>query len=212
MKAMAAMSLLILASCANIGRDDAGRDDAGRDNAVPVANGLVFNLLPPASFGQHLILTQVVTIGYQRQEQQLLFYSEVSASAIDIAGLLPDGTRLFSIRYDGVSLQSEGSTDILQRLDPRYLLADMQIALWPLTEVRSSFAASNVCFATGSCELVETGDQLTRTLSKDGNVVVAVHYSGVPHHGAMTNYQHRGRSYGLRIETVDVELLEQTGP
>lgn len=194
-RALCITVLACLAGCASTGATD----------LVRVGNGIVFRLLSPGSLGQQVILTQVVTLSYEDESQQLLFFSEVSAQAVTIAGLLPDGSRLFSIHYDGVSLRSEGNGDVLERLDPHYLLADMQMALWPLAAVRGSLASANGCFASGTCKLLETVDQRQRTLSREGDIIVDIRYQDIPAYRATLAYEHRARGYSLQIETVNVE-------
>lgn len=182
-----------------------GCASTGADDLVQVGGGIAFRLLAPANLGEQVILTQVVTLSYGAESQQLLFFSEVNAEAVNIAGLLPDGTRLFSISYDGASLLSEGNSEVLTRLDPPYLLADMQMALWPLAAVRSSLDTANACFAAGTCQLLETADQRQRTLSRNGNVIIDIRYQDLPAYRATLAYEHRARGYSLQIETVDVE-------
>ena len=55
---MSACLLLATTACAHLPRD-----------AVTIGEGLVFHLLPPASFGEHVILTQLVTIQYLQQRE-----------------------------------------------------------------------------------------------------------------------------------------------
>lgn len=198
---ISACLLLTTAACSSLPREA---------NVVFIDDRLAFHLLSPASFGEHVILTQLVNIRYtqqgEAQSQELLFYSEIGPEAVDVAGLLPDGTRLFSFRYDGNALHTEGRPEILGRLDPQYLLADMQIALWPYAEVRASLAQHNDCFAV-SCELSESADQLRRELHVRDRELIDIRYQGLPHYGYTTHYQHHGRQYALDIETLEAQLV-----
>ncbi len=177
------------------------------DNQVFLTDALVFNLLPPDTFGQNLLLTQAVTVWFEEKLYDLLFYTEISAKAITIVGSLPGGIRLFSIVYDGQTIQSEGYMEVITRIKPEYFLADLQIAQWPFAEVSGSFAASNVCFKQGSCVLNETADHMQRSVSKDGKVMISIKYDGLPHYQHTTQYEHHLRHYRLRVETLAVEIL-----
>src|SRR5688500_13189111 len=118
----------------------------GSEQQVRIAEDLVFDLLHPASFGANLVLTQAASIEFGSELHELLFYTEISADNISLVGTLPDGTRLFSITYDGNTIQGDGNQDLLGRITPEYFLADLQLAQWPFAEVANALATANSCF------------------------------------------------------------------
>ncbi len=179
-----------------------------RDGGVNIARGLVFGLLPPAGFGQSLVLTQAATLEFGDEQHDLLFYTEITPQNISLVGTLPNGTRLFSIIYDGQTVRSDGNQDLLARLAPEYFLADLQLAQWPFADLAQTLAASNPCFRSGACVIFESADQLQRALSRDGEIIIDIRYGNNIHHEGSTNYQHRERGYRLQVETLDVQGLE----
>jgi hypothetical protein len=181
----------------------------GGANQVRITNSIVFDLLPPASFGASLLLTQVATIEFGRGQRELLFYTEISPANIAIVGSLPNGTRVFNINYDGQIITSEGPRDLLSSITPEYFLADLQLAQWPLAQVESSLAAANPCFANGTCVINETADHLQRSLTREGLALISVQYDAAEHYRNSTSYIHHERGYRLQVETVEVAILPQ---
>lgn len=178
--------------------------------AVPVAEGLMFRLLPPAAFGQRVLLTQLVTLQFDDTSRDLLFHTEITGDTLTIVGTLPNGgVRLFSLVFDGATLQLDGSEEILSGIDPAYVLADMQIALWPLHSVSAGLSAADNCLQTGECVLTESSDQLQRSLSRDGDDVISIRYGGIPHQDFITQYRHRQRNYRVQIETLAADYLPE---
>jgi hypothetical protein len=199
---LSVVAVLVLCACAH----------TGSSNQVRIADELVFALLPPASFGASLMLTQAATIEFGAEQHELLFYTEISAEKISIVGALPSGTRLFSIVYDGQAIVSDGTQDLLSSITPEYFLADLQLTQWPLAEVANGLAAVNSCFASGSCVISETADHLQRNLNRDGQSVVSIRYGALPHYRNSTSYEHHERGYRLQVETLQVQTLTEEQP
>jgi len=182
----------------------------GSDGQVVIADGLRFALRSPASFGQQVLLVQAATLSFGTENHELLVHTEITARTVVIVGALPNGARLFSIVWDGSTLQSEGVAELLANIAPAYFVADLQLAQWPLAEVRAGFAAAGDCFSTGNCRLTESADQLQRVLARAEGAVISVTYSGIPYYQHNTQYEHHGRGYRLAIETLDVQALAVT--
>lgn len=171
---------------------------------VEIADNVFFTLLPPESFGASLFLTQAAELSYDGEEHSLIFYTEVSPERLVIVGLLPSGTRVFSITYDGLVVTSEGYGGVLEQIKPEYFLADFQLAQWPLSTLLSGFNESSLCFSKGDCALIESSDLLKRTLLRNGVELVFIQYDDVTHYQNSTHYQHKNRNYDLLITTIDV--------
>lgn len=193
-------SLLLSAACAQLSSTP----------AVPVAEGLRFRLLPPAVFGQRVLLTQLVTMQVNGTDRDLLVYTRITGDVLTVVGSLPNGgVRLFSLVFDGTALQVDDGEQIFSGMDPALLLADMQLALWPLPSVAAALSARDGCFENGECQLTESGDRLQRNLSRHGDDVISIQYGGVPHQDFQTQYQHHQRNYRVRIETLAVDYLPE---
>lgn len=203
-KLLSAMLLVVtLAACAH----------SVSDGELVIADGLRFVLRSPASFGEDVLLVQAATLSFgeagNAARHELLFHTEITARHVAVVGSLPNGARLFSIVWDGSTLQSEGAADLLAMIPPAYFIADLQLAQWPLAEVRAGFAPSAACFSTGRCRLTESSNQLQRVLVTSDTAVISISYSGIPPYQHNTQYEHHGRGYRLAIETLDVQSLAE---
>jgi hypothetical protein len=201
-RSLSIVTILMLGACAH----------TADVTQVRIADGLVFELLPPVSFGESLMLTQAAAIEFGNEQSELLFYTEITAEKISIVGALPNGTRLFSILYDGQTILSDGNQELLSRITPAYFLADLQLAQWPLEIISNGLAGTNPCFMLGSCVLSESVDHLQRSLIRDGKDVVNIQYEGIPHYRNSTAYEHKERGYRLHIETLEVQTLAVEQP
>lgn len=98
-------------------------------------------LLPPASFGQTLQASQQLEAIVDEEPQQLLIAFAVDNQQLRVTGLTPSGQRLLSINYDGQQTQTSGSHWLPDELDPRMILAQLQLAYWPLDTLQANYPA-----------------------------------------------------------------------
>ena len=110
-------------------------------------------LLPPAALGQHLQLTQSVTLAIDprskvqteqlaRLEEQpltLLAVWSVDEQGLNFAGLTPAGQILMTLQYDGEEFSESYSpllylskADAVKDIPGREILAQLQLCYWPL--------------------------------------------------------------------------------
>lgn len=114
---------------------------------VTIAQGVDFQLITSHPFTNDFQLLQSAQVNYNNELHDLLFQTEVSAQQLVMVGLSATGTRLFSIQLTAGQITASGlPTD--DGLKPEYLLADMQLSLWP---------ASSINQALSGAELVQIG-------------------------------------------------------
>ncbi|MCU0626041.1 MAG: DUF3261 domain-containing protein [Gemmatimonadaceae bacterium] len=80
------------------------------------------------------------------------------------------GQRLFTLRYDGATLDEQRSPFLPSAVQGRDILADMQLALWPAESVRAALPAG--------WTLVEGSDE--RVLLHDATPVTTIRFAGAP--------------------------------
>lgn len=122
---------------------------------------------------------------------------EVAADRVTVVGLLPAGNRVFSVRYDGTSVEQERTPQVPAQLQPEQLLADLQLAFWPAKGLHDAFRG-------GPWKLSQP-DSRTRRLLHDGRLVSEVHYGDAdPWRGRvwLVNFQ---RDYALIVDSVPLE-------
>lgn len=104
------------------------------------------------------------------------------------------GLRVLTMGVDASGrLTAERGAGVPEALDPRRVLADVQLCLWPLASLQAAYA--------GSGWQVEEPIPATRRLRRDGRLVAEVHYGpGAPWAGQLwlANF---AKSYTLALIT-----------
>ena len=74
---------------------------------------------------------------FQRQQQrhELLLHVEIDAQKLIVVGLGPIGQALFTLTFDGQTLNSQHSALMGNNFKPEYILALLQMAYWPQQSV-----------------------------------------------------------------------------
>jgi hypothetical protein len=175
---------------------------------IEVAQGVSLPLLAPETLGRAMILTQSADIRFKGNQHSLIFHSEFTKDSIIVVGLMPSGTRVFTLKYDGVLLTVEGIGEIIEKINPGYLMADLQFSLWPQAALQSAFEENSNCFIAGRCQFESVDDSLTRKLLLDGQPIISVNYqSSEPYQGSIEFY-HLTRDYRLSITFLEALELE----
>jgi hypothetical protein len=139
--------------------------------------------------------------------REILFVSEITPQAISIVGLLPNGTRLFSIVYDGMAIESDGYESLLNRIQPAFLLTDFQFSQWPIVQLTSQLQKSSNCFNDGNCLFLESQDRLQRTLRVGSRLALKIDYGGLPIIDNTIELTHYLRGYRINLTMLSIEQL-----
>jgi hypothetical protein len=185
-----------LAGCASIQpRGEGLPEAAGRADANPKP---LFPLAPPQGPARRIV--QQLTAHWPGREEMLLCVLELDGRHIAMAGLTQDGLSLFNVSYDGKTLEADKNPWVPETLVPELIIADLQLAYWPLDNVRKQLPKNLKLEAgPGFRRLSEHGQLLAevRYLSSDGNWPKAVE---------LTNRQYH---YRLTIHTVSYEVVSE---
>jgi hypothetical protein len=168
----------LLAACAHAPREPAG--------PAPRALAPVSDVSPRSA-------SQVIHAAYGERTATLRTALEVSASDIRLVGVTATGQRLFTASYDGQTVNAERGAFVPADLQPERVLADMQLALWPLPALQQ---------ALGSAYEVAEPFAGVRRLRRDGRLVAEVHYAGSdPWSGRLwlVSFEH---GYSLTVDTT----------
>jgi len=125
-------------------------------------------LLAPATLGASRTALQVLHGAFGEHELAFQCVVDVGPQQLTLVGLGAQGQRWFSLRHDGSTLAVESSPQAPVALEPQRVLADLQLALWPLAALQHSFA--------GTPWQVSEPVAATRRLRYDGRLVAEVHY------------------------------------
>lgn len=155
--------------------------------------------LSPASLGSDINLAQQLHLAGSRHTllrrivngQTLDAQLEVDAQDVRLAAFAM-GTRVFTMHWDGSTLNAEQGSLLLPRVDARRILRDIQLAYWPAAAVQAALPPS--------WTLEEQENR--RTLKFEGREVVVLHYAGSPAWQGQTLLDNHLEGYRLRIESV----------
>jgi len=153
----------------------------------------VWPLVAPASLGTERIVNQVVRGAFGARELTFNCVVTVKDGSMTLVGMNSLGLRLFTIRYDGATVQSETAPAMRGAFVPERLLADIQLVFWP--------------FASLEKPMREAGWQLSkpapdiRRLRHGEQLIAEAHYIGEdPWSGRswLVNFEH---GYSLQIDS-----------
>jgi len=138
--------------------------------------------------------SQVIHAAYGARTFMLRTAIEVTPDELKVVGVTATGQRLFTANYDGRTIAADRSPFVPDKLDPERVLADMQLALWPLAAVQPMFRARGL-------EVSEPFAGVRRA-SRGNQLIAEVHYATAdPWNGRLwfVNFEF---DYSLTIDTT----------
>lgn len=146
MKAVAILAALLLAACAS----------------TPPSPSSSRPLVSPAALGGERAANQIVRGAIGARELTISCVVTVKDGAMTVVGLNAMGVRLFTVRYDGMTVQSEKGLPTPEQLTPERLLADLQLVFWPLASLQQPLqdAGWQVSESTSGTRRLRRGDHL----------------------------------------------------
>ncbi len=160
-------------------------------NLVRIARDIDMQLQTPANDGTVL---QKVDATYRGERHTLIMQVQTHNGVLDMAGLTPTGTRLFSLSFDGTNITSWKSPLFNVPFDGAYVLADYQLSMLPVTRLQHALP--------GDLQIRENlndkGDKTRLFLDQDSRVLIEVQYRK----DGSLQYCHRERDYCLSITAL----------
>ena len=156
-----------------------------------------FPVLAPATLGAAHSARQLLHAAFGEHDLAFQCVIDARPDAFTVVGLDALGQRWFSLHHDGRTLDTRLGPQAPQQLDPGRVLADLQLALWPLAALQQALA--------GSAWQVSEPAPATRRLRRDGRLVAEVHYAGSdPWQGQLwlSNFE---SGYTLSVESRPVQ-------
>ena len=163
----------------------------------PRETSAAFPVLDPSTLGATRSTRQLLRAAFGEHDLAFQCVVDVGPGYLTVVGLSALGQRWFSLRHDGRGLESQISPQAPDLLDPRRVLADLQLALWPLAALQQA--------VSGSAWQVSEPAPATRRLRRDGRLVAEVHYAGAdPWQGQLwlSNFE---TGYTLSVESRPVQ-------
>jgi len=108
-----------------------------RQTCVDLAKDVTYCLAPIPANSQIRSATQQVAINVNDSRHELLSQLELDRDKLTLVGLAPLGQALFTLVFDGVSLNSQQSMLLGDEFKAEYLLALIQLIYWPEEDVNA---------------------------------------------------------------------------
>ena len=171
---------------------------------VNIARNLRFSLLPPESFGQSLSVLQSLELQYKGETQQLLAQLEITPNKMTFVGLSPMGNRLSTVLWTGQNFSDEHLLKNIKDewpfpFEPKRILADVQLALWPNIPTQHGIKIRETAFPKISREIL-------RSDLKE-YPIMRITYETRPFWQGLIVIEHLERNYQLSIETLQINRL-----
>ncbi len=155
-------------------------------------------LLAPATLARSVQTLQIVHVAFKEREAALQCVLTVTDERIDVLGLSALGQRVFGLSYEGPDkMQVQSGPMLPAEVSPERLLADLQLAYWPLPALQAAYLGTR-------WEISEPRPG-SRRLRQAGQLVAEVHYSAIdPWAGPLwlSNFRY---GYSLAVESRSYE-------
>jgi len=149
-------------------------------------------LLAPDTLGGSRDAQQILRAAFGAREATLRSVVSVSPQKIEMVVLSALGQRAMSLEWNGHDWKVETAPMVPSTLRPEWLVADLQLALWPLPVLRAAYQPAG-------WEVSEPGGGVRR-LRRDGKLVAEVAYADSdPWHGRywISNFRY---GYALAVQ------------
>ena len=149
-------------------------------------------LAPPAALSARSA-SQVIHAIYGARALTLSTALQLDAAGLKVVGVTATGQRLFTASWDGTQVSAQRSAFVPDNVDPERVLADVQLALWPLAAVQTAFSQAGLTVTEPFAGV--------RRLQRGAALIAEVHYaSSDPWNGRLwfVNFEF---DYSLTIDT-----------
>ena len=165
---------------------------------ISMSENLQFLLLPAFNIAKPLSLTQAVKIQYHDKQYDFIARMEIADQSFKMVGLSTMGIQLFSIYSTDSYYEFETTPLIGKELNLSYLLADLQLAYWPIDLLNSQLRKQDAFIEVAA---------LQRSLFQNARALVEIQYSNSSDWNKNITFKHLQRDYSVIITTLEMEYL-----
>lgn len=155
-------------------------------------------LLSAASLGQSIAAVQRFRGTYNGQQHVMLFQVEVEPNRLAMVASTASGSTLFSFVDQQGKQSSTVSVLLPSQTNPRFVVADFQLAFWPLKTIEQALSASAY-----HIKPTDLGRQLWRA----DELIATIRYSHLDPWQGQVSFEHHSNGYRYQVETLSVDNL-----
>ena len=159
----------------------------------PVRNDAKTPLAPPSELSPRNA-SQVIHAVYGARAVTLRTAIQLDAAGLKVVGVTATGQRLFTVSWDGSAVSAQKSAFVPASLDPERVLADVELALWPLAAVRAAFGQAGL-------DVTEPFPGVRR-LRRGDALIAEVHYTTADPWSGRLWFVNFEFDYSLTIDTT----------
>ncbi len=187
---------LFLTSCSPI---KPKKTEVEKGTWIKIAEQAAFKLLEPRLFGFHGHITQVVTATYSQKQVDFIAQIEIDQqqNTLVFVAVSTLGLTLFKITMKENKIEFSGLKPVLEQLDPRQLLASLQLSLSPLVRINTSLKSAKL-----SVKKNKEGE--LRQLFSDNQLVMKIKKSNTWAVDQEIQIIHYHPLYQINIKTIDL--------
>lgn len=129
---------------------------------------ILLSPLAPQTLGTPVTARQQVTLHFDGNVRSLQVALKVTPNDLSLIGLTAIGQRLFTLSWENGQTHLHSSIDSISKIDPARILADLQLAYWPLPVLRSALPDNLRLTQYGTARVLWRGDELLWFASSTG--------------------------------------------
>lgn len=172
-----------------------------RVGAVEIAKDAYFQILPLSVSEMEGSFNQTVTGVFRGDRQTFLSQVEIDSQEMTMVGMATFGARIYTLNFEGETLTFATIPQLSSKLLPENLLADFQLANWPLEPIREQFEKSEpkTYWLTAPRKLEIEESPGRRTISFGGLKVIDILYQEGEDGTREIEFKNLDRDYTLHI-------------
>jgi len=168
-------------------------------SSVSIAGGNVWPLLTPAQLDAPAQALQAVEVRAGDHAAAFLFFLEADAVRLTLVSTTPDGTELFRLVQSGENIEQRTAPFLPKKMQPRAVLADLQMAFAPLDIVQRNLSATDIVVS-------ERTDNVgrTRTYQQKNKQLVTVHCAAANCWNGKVELQNHAWNYRYVVAPIEI--------
>jgi hypothetical protein len=168
---------------------------------MTIASGIKWQIAQPHTLQRNFAALQRWRGYFGQRTLELLMQLEIDQHRIAIVGMTPMGNRLFALIYQNGKLSYEPEAQFNSALRPEYLLADLQLCLWPTQVLQQHLSGSNM-------KLVESQPKM-RDIQRHNQTIIRIQYTKTLPQVETITFQHLERAYRFELHTLQTFDLKK---